>query len=379
MNSTEKIATASKNLGRLNDSSLGAFAKMHDNATKPKKAIDPETKFSEWQNRVIEFRKDLTDKRSKIEAKRQSLSRDLKPEAVEARLKNDMTDLAVSIDYYKNAARMDLEQVIKAKTEWFDGMFVAPSDEQLRLLQTLSLRTGKIDPDEAALYFSQVNNNLLAMHCLCDILQSNNISTPRLPDHAEFRNGMEKAAEFSVAMIESLDKPEKQLSYSEICFFKAPGTGPADAFYSRLDNVGFFAPQGNVSTVRTADSPDADGIGEQLVAQRSSTEKIERDGLGRGKGLILRADGDEKLEVIAKQADVSPEDIKRVNPQIDFTKPIPLNCEINIPSSDFAYSSLAGAASVFRIHPGTFDMHDPIQMPAEGTKFVPRGNIMTEA
>lgn len=303
--------------------------RYHDMIEKATAAGSPnkEKTLDAWQRRAIavrgamlnikaDYQKELDELRETysaktFEEKRQSVDEDYKT----------LRDVAI-----KKVAD-DLEAVLDSKRAQFDRSSSAPSDEDLRLLNALNMRSS-LSIAEVAAVSGKFNGNVQAIRVLRDIARKHGISFPDIGDPEQFEEMMERAEQFSTDHIQEIDADRDQLTYKGILFWEHPGEGETRYFYGALDNQGFTTEQISNATTEA-----------QRETATSSTVTNATE-TGEGQPLEMWAEvkctGNMSLSTIADQFHVSTEQIRRANPGRTLDR-LYSGDRILVPSTQFTF------------------------------------------
>ena len=185
----------------------------------------------------------------------------------------------------------DLEDVLNGKREQFDKSCGAPTEEQLRLLQVLSMRNN-VTETEIRMTAAKMNDNIPALRLLAEIAKKHDVLFPNIGDADELDAAISSAEGFAKEMIDSIGVVDDQkLTYQQFSFWRHPDTATvADSFFAPLDESIFVAQQ----------------------------QKQEKPTKANAVKVYLR--GDEYLAGIADQFGIDSEEIRKANPdRSDFS------------------------------------------------------------
>lgn len=220
----------------------------------------------------------------------------------------------------------DLEKVMAAKRDALDKANSAPTEEQLRLLQTLSMRS-HLTAAELNAVAAKLNDNVPALRLLGDIAEKHNLSFPgKVADMDVIEHNLEVAEEYCRSMIDCLSHPE--LSYRQKCFYDYPQLKTeADAVFEPVDSTTF--------TVAPAPS-------------------IQKETMTNPNAVRVFLGGGENLASLAYQFSVSSEAIRKANPDYDFSNIMPGD-DIVIPSGRMKLSNAPGFVGEDQVVPTYYD------------------------
>lgn len=211
---------------------------------------------------------------------------------------------------------------MEAKRKQLSKCLDAPSDEDLRLLSVLRMRNSLTD-GELATASEKLNGNLQSLRTLADIAADRDLYFPHVADAGELDEMLIRAEQFARESVESISTPVEQMSYLDRCFWTAPGTGPAVAFFEPVDNLRFTSPQ--------------DKRGLELVGD-----------LGNPNAALVYCTGNESLPLIAIQFGVSTADIQTANPNLDCNH-LRNGDELIVPSTRFKTSDAVGCVGIGQV------------------------------
>lgn len=222
----------------------------------------------------------------------------------------------------------ELDEIVQSKRAVFDRNMDAPSEDQLRLLQALSMREN-LTPGEIAAVSGKFGHNINALRVLRDIAHKHDISFPDVGDPDVFEEQITRAVQFSRDKIAKIDIDRPDLGYRDLMFFEYPGTGEVVAFYGTLDGNGLTTEQisikketqGTDTTYQKKSAKDTAN-----TKQNDNTEMWAR----------VKVSGNESLATIASQFHVSTAEIKEANAGRDISR-LYSGDEIYVPSTRFTY------------------------------------------
>lgn len=287
---------------------------------------DKERTLEAWQRRTIITRNAVLKIKEENEAVLKELADTYSAKVFSEKRKAADADYNLVLKLAKDKAIGDLENILAGKRAQFSRSMDAPTDEQLRLLQVLGMRDS-LSIGEVAAASAKFGNNLQALRLLRDIAKRHDIAMPDVGDPEEFEDMMKRAEQFSVDMLESIDKDPADLGYLEKLFWENPGVGEASYFYGTLDNQGFTAEQITRSTLDNGRSTPAE------------TDKGNQGEAGSAPEMWaeVKLTGNEDLSIIANQFHVTVKQIRDANPGRDFENRFYAGDKILVPSTRFSY------------------------------------------
>lgn len=309
--------------------SLFYYARLVDNATNTGYAKKSGT-FRGWQEKAIKAREALKKVRQDYNDDLQEIIRTYSPN-VAAQKKAELDERFNSIvSDAKDKLKDALEEVIESKQRWFDKCSGAPSAEDLRLLQALSMRSN-MSIAEVASAAGKLNQNVQSMGVLRDIAAKFDIHIPigaATPE--EFDSMVQRAREFSLDRLRELETPDKEMSYKAKMFFDyADLPGETAHFYGPLDNNVLTTEQ-----ISTATKQAQQAAAKPTEPQIAAGETSEGDAVPMW--AEVTASGNQNISTIAAQFHVSTQQIREANPDKDLDR-IYTGDKILVPSTRFAF------------------------------------------
>lgn len=260
--------------------------------------------FSGWQKRAQITRKALM----KAQEERDATVAEWKRTYTNAALAPKLDELNEEYSQLRKIAidRLDaaLDEVIDEKRKQFRTVAMsAPSEEQLRTLQTLSLRDD-LTTQEVSEMAETMSNSLQAMRALGSIARKAGLYFPKLITNEEFEDQLNDAASYARSNYDLIDVPEKALGYNGVSFFNYTDTGLAKMKFSAVDRPLYAA----VQTAQEADEkkPTGDGEGESKTGSGEYWSEV----------TLL---GTEYLSTIADQFHTTEAEIRKANPSRSFS------------------------------------------------------------
>ena len=220
------------------------------------------------------------------------------------------------IQIAKDKCLADLQAVMDAKRKQLEATTGAPTTEQLRLLQTLSMRTS-LSSAEINAVLPKLNDNTNALRVLADIAKKNNLPFPEDAGNVQkIEENLSKAEQFCKSMIDSLGKDV--LSYTELCFWQyAEQRTVADSYFDAVDGSVFTAPPVRKQAEELSGDPNATKV--YLC-------------------------GDETLTLLSMQFNVNSEEIRKANPHYNFNDIEP-GSSVIIPATHLLSVDVPGAVT----------------------------------
>ena len=162
----------------------------------------------------------------------------------------------------RNVITQNLAEVMDAKREAFAESMKAPSESQVRLLQTLALRR-HLDTSEIAMLADQVKDNLLALSTLADIASRHGVAFPRLPTPASVEADIAEMSKVAEKYMPGLSQFDEDLTYEQKLFWQTSGTFRESPLFDSLDGPFIL---------------DTNAIYQRREAEKAAQEQEEADG-----------------------------------------------------------------------------------------------------
>ncbi|MBR4549242.1 MAG: hypothetical protein IKO83_04905 [Oscillospiraceae bacterium] len=214
----------------------------------------------------------------------------------------------------------DLEAVVAAKRAEFSKRNGAPTEEQLRLLQVLSMRS-ELTAGEIANVAYRLSDNIPAVRLLREIAQKHGIPFTDVGNDEDFERNLSAAEDFCRRMIDGIEKTD--LDSREHGFYNRPELSTAaDYYFGSLDNSIFTTPQ------KTAvEKPNA---------------------------VAVYLNGSESLAALSMQFGVDSAAIRAANPDYDFSA-MKRGDTIIVPSGKMKLADATGFVGEDQVSPARID------------------------
>ncbi len=301
---------------------------------------DRERSLAGWQRRAAITRSALMEIKRQHKDEVAALAKTFQPKALEERRQplddafSEVTKIA------KERAMQDLDEVLDGKRKQFDRANDAPSEEHLRLLNALSLRS-TLTADEVAAVAAKFDGNRQSLLVLRDLAAKHNLTFPRILTAGEIEAAIKEARDFAERMIESMEKDDRDLTYSELAFYTYPDhRGPSTAYFEPLDASQFTAEQIKKQTAEEAEPAKA-AISE---GRKPNAVKV-----------YLR--GDETAAGIAMQFGISTRDLARANPEKDLSR-LNYNDSLIVPAGTLHVTDAPGSIVPGQCVPTYYEPHE---------------------
>lgn len=215
---------------------LRAFqAGMDRQAVKPNYAMT----FRNWQKQAVSTRSALENVKRVLEEESAKIREEYRPNVAFEKIAALKEEYETVRQIAENDLKAKLGKVMASKRAQLAKASQAPTEADLRMLQTLKLRT-KLTEDEVIRAAESLSNNLPALAVLRDISDAAGFDIP-IPVAADFEADIESAGAYAESMVRSIGKDGKELNYKENEFFNFPDAkdGYAAQAFDRLDSSSF--------------------------------------------------------------------------------------------------------------------------------------------
>lgn len=216
---------------------------------------DPTQGFSAWQRRAQTVRGAILEAKAQTDAEKRGLSEIYSAKETERRtvaLENAYNEI-VNLGVEK--LERELEAVIDSKRQQFKKIaLTAPTDEQLRLLQAMALRDDLTD-GEISEIAADLAGSLQALKTLGSIARKAGHDFPHTVTAEQMQEQLATAEEFSRSMLRSVDKPDNDLGYNELAFWKYTDKATPKAIYGPVDSPLYSAVQLQPKEDKAEDKP----------------------------------------------------------------------------------------------------------------------------
>ena len=284
-----------------------------------------------------------------VRADRDKQIKQAKRDYANERLDAEINGISEAYNSVLEAARKrlenDLDDVLTAKRMQYKRSQVAPTDADIRLLQTLRMRND-LTADDISAAAEQLSNTLPGLKALGSIAKDAGLPFPDLTRFDEqFELNMEAAQTHVERMLERLDIPDEQMGYLDREFFTAPGTGRTGSLFAPLDESVFTAAQ-----LSTPEQSAVKAAQAELESMR--TEKTGPTTTWNAAKVFLR--GDESLAQIAAQFGIGTTAIRHANPDMDLDN-LTGGSSIIVPATRFSYATAPGSVIPEQVVPARYD------------------------
>lgn len=221
-----------------------------------------ELSLNAWRERAQRTRTALQMLRDDFD--RQKTEADMELSVPRAKQKKDKLDRDYA-DYCKTAIthiQVDLDAVKESIRKAFDAAMVRLTDQQIRVLQALSMRSS-LTGDELSFYAGALNESLPALRVLADIAGRNNIPFPRIMSVDEFEDSILELQNIFDRYAPSIGQDKGEMDYMDILFWRPDTPFREGRLFDALDNANFLIantpepqqPQAEMNTGGGADEP----------------------------------------------------------------------------------------------------------------------------
>ena len=198
--------------------------------------------FQAWRRRTQDTREVLVKMLESDETELKAMENVWAPQVIEqkrAELESRRLSLA-SIG--RQFVTDDLNAVIEAKRAALSTATGAPTDTQLRLIQTLALRD-TLDAGDISAAASHCASSLAALNVLRDLANRNGVPFPKLPTVDDFEEDVASVEEYCNAVLPELDQPDRSLGYMSKLFWTTSDYGTITTTLRRLDDPSYLTAQ----------------------------------------------------------------------------------------------------------------------------------------
>lgn len=249
------IFNAIYNVPNPNQSEAGRTQTMTD-ALHNSAASERFMSLAGWRLRTQAARQAVLKYCSEQDAKLNDLKRVYSAEYIKTMEGNIDAEKLNVVSRARELVRNDYETVKQAKEAAWSKAHSAPSDDQLRLLQALSMRS-KLTPAEVAAVLPQMTDNIQALRVLQDVAERSGVNVP-LPTDLEdqYERDIEMADEWCKIAVEDINKSDDDAGYLGLLFWNTNNSGQMQSAYDRLDSFSFLDP-GQIASIADTESAEA--------------------------------------------------------------------------------------------------------------------------
>ncbi len=305
---------------------LARYSKIFEGATAAGNP-DTEKSLAGWHKRACIKRNALLELKREHLKELDSLRDTYAPKVFEERRTELDAAYNTVVARVKDRLTEDLNAVLEGKRKQFDKSTGAPTEEQLRLLTALNMRSN-LSAADIAQVSDKFQSNIQALQVLKDISAKHGIPFPDVGNVEAFEESMTRAEQFSLDKLNSIDTDHDDLGYRDMLFWEHPGDGEAMIYYGNLDGQGFSAEQ----------ITDATNEAQQETATRSTAPKATETGEGEPLKMWaeVRCPRNTNIGIIATQFHTSAEAIRKANPEKDLDR-IHGGEKILVPATRFTF------------------------------------------
>lgn len=165
----------------------------------------------------------------------------------------------------------DFDKLIETRREALHKASGAPTDEQLRLLQTLALRT-KLSAADVSQAAAHCADSLSALQVLADLARANGISFPHIVTAGEFEDTVSQAREGVENLVESVATPLDDLRYLDRLAWTTQTPGRMAPLFASLDSPTYLHP--DLTEITDADVIDQKGLTEEVESYVNQKDTV---------------------------------------------------------------------------------------------------------
>ena len=292
---------------------------------------DPSKTLLGWQARAIATRKALMQIKAEHNKEVESLRELYTPKALESRVAPLDMEMQEITNIAKQRVSDDLSMVMTEKRKQLAKCLEAPSEEAVRLLTVLNMRSDltQAEIDAAA---PNLNSNIHSLRLLKDIASRNGLYFPStIGDVSKIEKDLADFEKFGEKMVESIDKDDLTYDYHAFSFWTHPGITDL-AYYSKLLDASFYTAAQMRDSVMKETAERESAAADRKAGKTMNAAKV-----------FLR--GDEKLAGISMQFGVSADAIRKANPGVDLDsiESMMPGTSIVVPSGRFSMMNTPGS------------------------------------
>ena len=319
--------------------------------------IDESLTISAWRQRAQITRNALLTIKEENERKVAEITDEYSPKAAAPKVQAIRSDWSDVVKLGKKRMEDDLDRVIAAKRAAVQNSMNPPSEAQLRTLQAMQMRSS-IPAEEFGMVASQMSGSVQALGVLHDIAKHHGVDFPEVSVAAENKK-IDEAEAYCHRMIETADASD--LGYIGRVFWLTDSldasTGPINGIDGGITAAlaevpGYvenessptttFPPIG-MSDIRFGDFPERAYLNRFLLVNTGHPDaNVTR----------VRLRGDETLSGLSVQFMTAADDVKVMNPDVDFDKPFKAGTIITVPSTSLFVSGAPNSVTPDQCAPG---------------------------
>lgn len=196
-----------------------------------------------WQTRCQPVRKAILQLKREHQERIADLQKTYVSEVAYQMAQEEWNDTQAVIDNRAGELLADLQEIISSKREQYAKVGLsAPTDEQIRLLQALSMRDD-LSEGEVASIAAKMSDNFQAMRSLKSIAKKSGVEVVAPPTTEAFEDSLSRAEKYCCDMLRLVDADEEKLGYGGKCFYNYTDVGIPHALFNELDRCLFAAVQ----------------------------------------------------------------------------------------------------------------------------------------
>lgn len=336
--------------------SYGNYERMYENMMNRTGKANQVNSFKNWQRSAIGARKMLLHIRERYNAEREEILRDYST----SKANEILIELQRSYDAARQMSekwlRERFEVVVQSKRDAVKAACKAPSDEDLRMLSALRMRS-KLTESDVIHAAEHLSDNFVALQTLADIASSSGLKVPVFTaDLAE--EEIANAEQLGENMLRYLDAEDKKLGYNARGFYNFPDLEtPVTIVFDALDENVFTSEQVRTKIESVKNNPSGETNRDFSAAVVEFRE---------GNSILC----------VAQQFHVTMDQIQKSNPGMDLANLHPGD-RVIVPSVKMSLYNQPGYASpdqVSPVQPKSSKLDPDIYRSNEQTKSVIKAN-----
>ena len=192
-----------------------------------------------WRSRSREVRQILQQIKVKHDEMLEGLKRVYSEELLAKTRANLDGEYNEALDVARSHIRNDINAVLSEKRKRFDAAHAAPTQDQINLLQVLSMRS-KVEPGEVIAVVPQMAGNLQALRLLSEIADKSGVYFPSLPTEADFERDVEIVKDWGRYAAEDVALTDDESGYSMRVFWADDTYGEIAPAQRGLDSPSYL-------------------------------------------------------------------------------------------------------------------------------------------
>ena len=211
----------------------------------------PEMTIVHFQSTAKRVRKAIFEAKANAAAEKEKIVRIYAKALAEEKCATIDAETSAFVGTEIRELRSQLAAMLAQKRARFESeAFTAPTDEQTRLLQALSLRADSLTASEVFAIAERMSDNHQALRTLAALAAKSNISVLVPIQISEVEENFAEVEEYLNACIALIEKPDSGLTYKATEFYttNTPTGGYFGAVVDAMDNSSFLAVQRPIPT-----------------------------------------------------------------------------------------------------------------------------------